>query len=250
MMTRNLLPALPAALLVPLIAIGVQPLWLTVPLGLVAALIAPGVALLALFARRELRGFPGVALVAAASLGTLVLGGLILNLLPWGLTPLSWAIGLLVITLATSALAARSGFALFGGSLPTARMSPATIVKVAVCVVLAGVTVGVAVTSQQAADRAQPLTELWLTDVDHDSDVTVNLRNGEGGSRDYRVSVQVNDQDIVSQDVTVADGSTWSEPVPLVRTGTDRDDLVVSVYAGSDTVLYRQVTLNSGAATP
>jgi hypothetical protein len=111
---------------------------------------------------------------------------------------------------------------------------------------LATVTLVVAVTSQDSATRAQPLTELWLTDLNSDSQLTVNLRNSEGSERESRVSIQVSDLPTDVQDVTVADGSIWSTPVQVQRSGSDLEDLVVEVFVGDDNAVYRQVALNGG----
>jgi uncharacterized membrane protein len=67
--------------------------------GLPLMLILPGYALVAAFAGGALGIAERVVLVIGLSLGTAAVGGLLLNFLPWGLTPVSWALWFGLITL-------------------------------------------------------------------------------------------------------------------------------------------------------
>src|SRR5664279_3178317 len=179
MTLRRLLLPLPSAILVVLLATDVSPIWLTLALGLAAALVSPGVALLDIFAPEQLRGVQGAALGAATSMGTLIVGGLLLNQLPWGLSPIAWAVGLLCVTgTATAAAALRSHDPTRSGT-PRGRPQPSTIAKAVVCLALVVVALVVAVRSQDAANSEQSLTQLWVT-PNNGSTQTVYLRNDEG----------------------------------------------------------------------
>ncbi len=239
---RRLLLTLPAAVLVVLLATGATPMWLTLPLGLVAALVSPGVALLDLFAPQQLRGLPGAALIAATSMGTLIVGGLLLNQLPSGLSPIAWAVGLLVVTGAATVATALRGQRVTRNHTLRGRLQPATVTKAVACLALVLVTLVVAVSSQSAANRSQPLTQLWVA-PNEGSVQTVHLRNDEGNQTTYRVSIQVGDLPSTVQVVTVPNGASWSTPVQAQRDGGVLDRLVVNVYR-DDAHPYRQVVLN------
>lgn len=246
---RRLLLALPAAILLVLFVTGFTPLWLTVPLGLVAALVSPGLAILEVFAPRQLHGLTGAALAAATSLGTLIVGGLLLNLLPWGLTALTWSAGLLVVTGAASVAAAVRGAPPDSDEHPRRRRprppTPAVVLKSAGCVVLAVIALVVAVRSQDAANRAQSFTQLWVTPNEGPVQ-TVHLRNDEGHLMTYRVMIEVADLPPTEQVVTIPDAATWSTAVAAQRTAP-LERLVVRVYRDDGgTGPYRQVVLNVG----
>jgi hypothetical protein len=245
MTTRGFLITLPAAILVVLFAIGFTSMWLTVPLGLFAAFIAPGVALLDLFAPHQLRGLAGAALAAATSMGSLIVGGLLINLFPWGLTALTWSVGLLVVTGAASIASAVRGWPTDGDERPRARPRPTTVMRGAGCLILATIALTVAVRSQDAANEAQTFTQLWVT-PNEGSVQTVHLSNNEGKPITYRVSIQVADLPPTEQVVTIPNASTWTTDVEADRTG-QLERLLVRVYrdgAGPDP--YREVALNTG----
>lgn len=244
---RRLLLALPAAALLGLVLTGADPLVLTVPLGLLAALVAPGVALLDLAAPQRPREPAALALVPLTSTGVLVLLGLGLDLLPAGQTRVAWTVGLLAVTAAaTVADALRSpGTPARGPGGPLPR--PMTLGKAVVCLGLCIAAVAVATTSQHSLDARQPLTQLWIT-PGTGAVQTVHLRNDEGRPTTYVVRVAVGAAPAVDREVELDSGRTWTSPVQAQRSGAGLERVAVTVFrAGSDQA-YRSVVLGDGNA--
>jgi len=236
---RRLLLALPAAALLGLELAGTRPLLLTVPLGLLAALLAPGAALLGLVAPDRLRQPAALALVPATSTGVLVLLGLVLDLLPAGQTRNAWMVGLLVVTAAAAASARGEGAGLLVG-----WPGPGALVRAATCVGLLVGAVAVATSSQSALQARQPMTQLWITP--EGGVPTVHLRNDEGRPTTYVVRVAVGSAPAVDRQVSLPSGQAWTSAVPARRTGSDLERVVVTVYVDGSDQAYRSVVLNDG----
>ena len=240
---RRVLLALAPVLLAVLLAAGADPLWLTVPLGLVAVLVAPGHALVDLVAPHHLRSAAALALVPATSAGCVALGGVALHLVGVPLAALSWSLLLAVVTVGATVLAARRD----GATAPPAVPRPAVgdVVRVGLCLALAAGAVVLAQDSQRDLDAGQPLTQLWVA-PGNDGLRTVHLRNEEGGARTYDVRVRVGTGVVQQLQAAVADGGTWTTTVPVRRDAPRLERLSVDVYLDGGDRPYRRVVLEDG----
>lgn len=206
-------------------------------------------------------GRAGLAERLAISLGLSIavaaLGGLVLNLLPRGLTPGAWRVLLLGVTLSAAGYAywRRQTRQIPGpGPLVTKfSMRDATLVASAALLIglalgLGGLGVGRATIS--AASDADPFTQLWMlpgedapTNSGHQT-VRVGLRNNEKGALTYRVTLQGGDNVFVEwPQVTLASGESWQAQatVPADMAGLD---VIALAYREGDETPYRRVRLS------
>lgn len=227
------------ALLVASLAGIVEVLWATASL---AVLILPGI-VLAITRRpvRPLRRLDLFLVAAALSLGCVILGGLVLTLVPGGLSRTSW-LGLVVVLLLAIAVLARGG-------LPPLRRETWVRPKngQALAMVAAGILVAVALLVARAGvhQPAEPFSALWIVPAPSGM-VQIGLDSHEDTTTTYRVDVRV---DGTVQEsfpaVTVAAGSRWTMLVPQPAPGGPPLEVLVYLASQPD-VVYRRVTISAG----
>ncbi len=150
------------------------------------ALFVPGYAIVAAtFARRDL-GWPRTALLSLAlSLATLVIGSFLLNYAPGGIRDTSWAILLVLVTIACCRAAALRRPKSGGPALPRPRIGRHDAVFVLGGLALAVAAVVLAMTTLPARN-ARGFTELWATPQVHGTRGSAEV--GVGSEEQHKTS--------------------------------------------------------------
>lgn len=210
-----------------------------------AALIVPGIALaISLRPAGSLRRLDLFLAAAALSLGCVAIGGLVLNLVPGGLSRTSW-LGLVVVLLLAIAVVARRG-------LPPLRRETWVTPKAGQSLAMVGavVLVAVAVLIARAGVKqpSVPFSALWIVPAAAGM-AQIGLDNEETVTITFRVDVSINGAiQTTIPAVTVAAGERWTTLVAQPDPGGPPLD--VRVYlAGQPDVVYRRVTFSSSAGT-
>jgi uncharacterized membrane protein len=216
-----------------------------VALGIPFVLFAPGYALTAA-ARPDARGDRAESVVLALGLSFViaVLGGLLLNLTPAGLTRETWIALLGVVTIlgALVAAARRNSETRLWLPLPGIRGA-------LVALVVGGLTIAayqVAASGAIHEDQSQGFSQLWILSPDGAPNATgavqVGLRNLEVAQTTYHVQVLA-DGNVAIDDsaVTLAPGETWQSTLPAATAAGHEVEAVV--YRGADDAPYRRVRL-------
>lgn len=233
--------------------------WLRAAFALPLVIVLPGYALAAAL-------FPGGALSAperllftfGGSLATGVLGGLLLNLTPWGLNPASWTVLLAFVTVAAALTALlrreRAVTAVDTGSGERrVSVTPLQGALLAAALLVAAGAVGVA---RVGADQQPnpPFTQLWLLPAPEEGAAAVRLgvQSMEEGPIDYRL--QLKQGNTVVREWTgihLKPGEKWETTLSLPgssQSGAVKADLF-RVDLPNVPAPYRSVTLQSAEAT-
>jgi hypothetical protein len=237
-----LLPGVPGALRIPLVS----------PL----VLVLPGYALTrALFVERTPAALELMLLCVGLSLACAVLGGLVLNALPGGLTTLDWAVLLCAITVvgcaATLIQRARAPELSIGGFARTSMWSGPPLglragglfVGAALAVVAA---VWVARTPVPAIPE-QGYTILWmLPATDSPDGVRLGVRNFEPSPVQYQLRVVSGDQVLQEFSINLQPVEEWQAEVTLASLGDA--PVEADLYrADSPDTIYRRTVLRGGS---
>lgn len=173
------------------------------PVAILLVLVLPGysisVALLP-----DLQGTVRTLVSLGLSLIVAVLGGLLLNILPWGLRPLPWAVWLGSITLASSIVAfVRDQGATVMPELRWPGLTVTSVAGLAAATVLLGLSFQAAVSGESQADTH--FTQLWAIPLHTGQQDTleIGVRNEESATLSYRVTVKDNVGNILT---------TWDLP--------------------------------------
>lgn len=223
---------------------------LTIPL--VVAL--PGYAICAAVGGRRLRSGEGVVFAVGTSLATAALTGLVLDLLPRGLTTTSWAVGLGTVTLVASlaALVRRDGesdVAVQRQKLVLHRLGW----QDGVLFGLAAVALAGAIVVARAGalhQREQVMfTQLSILPVGHGRRaVTVRVENHEQTRMRYRLVITEGPLPLSESPVTVPDGQTWQATVQVPQLG-DATQIRANLYRAGRGDIYRHVDLPVAAVS-
>jgi hypothetical protein len=217
-----------------------------VELGLAAAglavLILPGLGLT--IARPPTTGLPRLNLFLAAavvSLAAIAMAGLILNVLPIGLSRISW-LGLIAGLLIATALLAPAG-------LPRLKREGLVLPKpgqtLAMVAALILVTLAIVVARAGVKQPSEPFSALWVVPAPGGM-VQVGLDNREEATTTYRVEVTRDGVvDATFPSITLTDGERWTALVADLQPGRHRMEMLVFLGSRPD-VVYRRVTLSAG----
>ena len=217
-----------------------------VELGLGAAglgaLILPGLALT--IARPPTTALPRLDLflaAAAVGLAAIVMAGLILNVLPIGLSRISW-LGFIAGLLIATALLARDG-------LPWLQLERLVLPKpaqtLAMVAALILVTLAIVVARAGVKQPSEPFSALWVVPAPGGM-LQVGLDNREEATTTYRVEVTRDGiVDATYPSITLADGERWTALLAEPQPGGPRLEMLVFLGSLSD-VVYRRVTLSAG----
>jgi uncharacterized membrane protein len=212
------------------------------PLALPLVIFLPGWAL----TERSDGGMDGFERVAAAtglSLAVAALTALLLNLSPWGVRPLPWAVVLGGITAAATVLAAwtsRERRPSPGGSF--SRPRPASLLMLAAA---AGVVVLAVVVAREGALRQSTpgFTQFWMQPGTGAGTVALGVTNHEHATIAYRVRLTAADRTVgEAGPFTVADGATWSATTPVAGETPDQPITATLYRVDQPGTAYRQTT--------
>lgn len=190
--------------------------WLRVLAGVPLVLVLPGYALTAFaLPARSPRGFSPVLWrglwTAGLSLAVAVLGGLVLNLTPAGLTRVSWAILLAGVTILALAVTAwlRTSSPRSGSPRPTGVAAGYAVAALA----LAGGATWLAV----ASGGWQPtpaFAQLWLVPGTTTTKATLGVRSAYPDARAFRLVLKNGTRQEGTWDFTLTPGQTWRRTIP------------------------------------
>ena len=209
-----------------------------------AILVVPGLALA--ITRRPASPLPQLdrfLIAAALSLACVAIGGLVLNVLPLGLSRFSW-LGLIAALLVATAILARGGLPPLQ---PERWVSPKSGQALAMVAAVALVVVAITVARVGVRQPAEPFSALWVVPGSPGT-VEIGLDNREDVTTTYRVDVTV-DGTVTStfRSITIASGDGWTTVVPEPDPAGSRMEVLVFVDSLQG-VVYRRVTFTSGAA--
>ncbi len=248
------------------------PVFLRLPVGIVAALILPGYSVsMALFPPGELDGVERSALAFSLSLGVIVLAAPFLNLSPAGFNADAIVGTVSAITLLSTAVAwwrrrggpapgHLSGFALLGR--PRWRGAAGR---------WAGVTVGMVVVASVAllalgvAARPTTATEFFVLGPEGTAEglparvasgtpttITVGISNHDGSAQSYQIVVESGAKRLAATGpISVGSGSTWTGIVDFtVPTPGNDQEIRILLLRGSGAQPYRSLRLEVDAFAP
>jgi uncharacterized membrane protein len=191
-------------------------------------------------ALRPRLGSAGAFTVAGGlSIGMIAIGGLLLNLLPWGLQAATWLAYLLVLLVIALAIGRRPGA--WRPRLGAARHE----------VVLGGAGAAMVVTALLfarlfAGHPTESFTQVWITpSADAPASVELRMLSEEQAATGYRMEVWRNGAQVESwTDIRLVTGQTWSRTVSV---GAGRIEVLLFRLTDPGT-LYRYVTLELGGS--
>lgn len=242
-----------ALAIVAMIAVIVEQPLLRLLAGALLVLWLPGYALTAaLFAEGKLSLPLRLLLNLGLSLAVTGVGGFVLNLTPWGLGPLSWAmwLGGATILAAGFALSRRNRERIL---YPQAdrldlTVSQGLLMGAALIVMIAAV--GVARWGALEAPST-PFTQLWATPIMRSDGeaIQIGIYNGEGSTETYTLQVKIGDEIIYGWSaLMLAQDQRWQQIVQLPAELAAGAPVEVQIYrTAAPDQLYRSVVLRQGS---
>lgn len=219
---------------------------LRVALALLFVLALPGYALsTVLFPRQDISGLERLLFSIGMSLGTAIIGGLVLNFTPWGLQVTSWTLLLALITLVASLAA-----------ILRRRKAPASdsiqsrfhlTVRQVIIFALAGLLVSAAIGLRREPSlpyNAQGYTSLWMLPAPQPQQnaVLLGIHSGEFASTEYRLRVILDGKQVQEWPyINLEPGEQWQQQVILPA----GHGMVFAILTRADNPgkIYRQVSL-------
>lgn len=236
---------------------GLMAPWVNIFFGLPLALVLPGYAVTAALSGRSFGLIERTLLTLGLSITLVIMGGLLLNLTPWGLQAGSWAVLLGSISLAAC------GIALLHRSHENQTQTSQVINPASkgpqlsrwlnktqfVMLGLAAIVVvsAFAVARNSAEQQNVSFTQLWMLPTAPNSDtVKVGLHNNERASIKYRVALEVDGKAVQEwASIELASGQRWETTAQLPTDNKGRVEAVVYRLDAPQT-LYRRVGLAAG----
>ena len=228
--------------------------------AILLALVAPGYALSVALLPERRDGFERCLLALGLSLCVVVLGGLILDLTPWGLTSRTWGISLAAFTLAACELARRRRStvapeaaveAKSQDSMPPAahrRRLTTSIGVAAVAAMVVGAVLIARLPSSSAHVRG--FTALWAVPVSQaDSSFSIGIRSDEVRTTSYHLVVSGAQRVVFRRHVTLRPGQQWLARGRFAGglPSSTGEELRVLLYRDDrPTVVYRRVYVTFG----
>jgi uncharacterized membrane protein len=239
-----LLPGLPELLRAPL----VLPLALALPGYALIALLDPG---------RHSGGIERSVMSLGLSLALTILGGLLLNLTPWGLRREPWALLLGGLTLLFAVLSEVRRQRLVAAPAtsaatprPTFRLHPSQALLLGLAALLMTGAVGVA-RFGALNQPSQGFTQLWLQAVEDGAPGTVRLgvSNQEQGPMRYQLRVTSGEQLLGEWDnLELQPGARWEVVEALTLAPGAVQPIEATLYRDGEPEAYRSVHLYLGPA--
>jgi hypothetical protein len=145
--------------------------------------------------------------VPGLSLAATVFCGLVLNLMPVGLTRASWTISLTVVTLA--ALAASTCLPAQSPSIP--RITGPLAGYAAAALAITGTAVGLAIASA-GWQHSPGFAQLWLVPA-ASGEAGLGVRSGYSGAETFHLVLRGDTNALLSWDFTLGSGQTWQRTI-------------------------------------
>jgi Protein of unknown function (DUF1616) len=193
------------------VVLGPAPTALRVVAGIPLVLLLPGFALTsAVFARRRLGRLDVLFLSLAFSLSIVVLGTLVLNALPWGLTRTTWTALVVGVAIVASVWALVRIPAGAGGEATRIRLTMRQAALVATALLI---TAGVIIFARTPlpARGVEGYTALWIVpDPSRSRSILVGVRSSELHATSYKLKVRTDDREELDRQLTLAPGNRWT----------------------------------------
>lgn len=221
-----------------------EPVLLRAMLVLPNVLFAPGFALtLALAPHTTLDWVERLALGVGLSLAIGALGGLVLNLLPWGVRPITWLLYytcLLGVCLGTTAVRRRS-YRRQVWCIPSLTLGDYAIGSICVLAMTAAAVVSISGLQQTPAPT---FTQLWMVAIDTNNPPTteIGITNVESRVVTYRLVLR--DDGVAVQEwpaITLAPGQMWKH----LFQAPAGDVEVIAYRSDAPDTPYRRVSLRA-----
>jgi hypothetical protein len=207
------------------------------PIAGLVLVVVPGLLVVVPVMRRPFGSAGAYALGGATAIGLIALGGLALNLLPQGLSTMTW-LAYLAALLILGLVLHRPRISRMP-SLPIQRHEVLLFSLGAGLMLLA-----LAVSRQTVAYPAESLTQLWISATSSGSSpaVAVSVRNDAQAAAVYRVDILRNGVAVQTYaDVTVAAGAVWTQVTPVAS-----GRIEAQLFRSFDATPYRSVNLQLG----
>lgn len=204
-----------------------------------------------------------VLLAVTLSISVSVLGGLLLNLLPAGLTRTTQTLLLSVVTLAGAATAAlrRARVKSAGPAEPgepsepaeaaeprpvrrALRLSPAGIASLVLAIAVASAAIAIGVQTAQAHDTAS-FTQLWITANSSSTRAQVGVMNDEGAAQSYTLDLTTHGGSGRTYGFRLQDTASWRTEIALPAAAKGYPVTVRLYRTQAPGVLYREVSLGA-----
>ena len=226
-------------------------------LGTYLVLVGPGLAFTtALLPAKQLGTAEHVLTTVAASIALAVIGGLILDVTPWGLQPISWQVvlgGVTVVASLAALLRLHSLGERSGGMRPGGNMQIPTLRLALPIVAMALLALAVYVARVPApAERYQGYTTLWLApesgQAGTQTGARLGVQSGEFEPTSYRLEVLVNGQLANAwPDLRLEPNQAWQVQLVLPDPGRAALEVEARLYrTDAPQLVYRQVRLGVG----
>lgn len=242
-------PDLVVVMALALLALAAGVLWsesaVSALLGALLVLVLPGYAVFAALTAGREQGGPSfarepaeIALFALVlTTAAVVVGSLLLNILPWGMTAGSWRAFLALLSIGLGAYAVmmrlRNPTPIARPQLPNIFDTPSAtrdVLLLAFAMIVIGLALGLGGVGAAARPRA-PFTQLWATPRADGSTVEVGIRNEEGRPVTYRLIATTGDILLADEaNIRLDEGEDRRFQLPLAIQGAP---------AGIDILLYR-----------
>ncbi len=232
------------------IALGATGNIAAVVLGSLLVLALPGyAATAAMFPPPRLNTPERALLSVGLSLTTSALGGLLLNVTPWGLRPWTWAILLATVTILGSAVALlrRRFGARF--AIPSLAAVASSLVRFGMAGGILASAVAIAVVGA-TTDPSGRVTLLWIVPAqDSNSAVIVGIRTSDHAA-EYRLELSRGGQTLESwAPIALQPGEAWVKEVDVARAGSGQpvEARLYRVYAPEEVYREARVWLGDGS---
>lgn len=220
--------------------------WAQAVLGLVIALVLPGYTITQAFLPRQLDIPTRIVLSIGVSLAVDALGGLLLNLTPWGLQLVTWSLLLLGISVLFAVIAFlrrtwESPLTLIFG----VRTHEGLLFGAAIVIALVALTIA---TSPAPPQSIEGYTSLWVAPLDSPDQSTIRygVKSLEVTVLEYSLKIKVDDQ-VISQSpiISLNPGDEWEGELAIPPSQTASTRIGVDLYRlDNPQAVYRQVILN------
>ncbi len=213
-------------------------------------LLAPGyVTTLALFPGRTLRPLERALFSLGLSVAILAVGGLLLNLTPWGLSPGSWLGWIVAVTVGAGAIAARRGQGLLPAVAQAPSFRPATRDLVLSGVAAASIALALWIAAMPApaeGNAGYTVMSMVPDQTAHPSSVRITLNSAEFATTAYHLQLKLNGQVVREwNNITLQPGEQWSENATWPPTSGNERVEALLYRASSPNDIYRYTLVQS-----
>lgn len=215
----------------------------------IVVVVVPGYLLSAMFVRfGGVDGVVRLAMTLGLGLTTVVLGGLLLQVTPFGISLIGWLALVVLAVLGAGLWWQPRGFAperlgVIATQASTFRPNPGQIALLSVAVALTCTSVAVSRASENAL-RAPNVTQLWTQPAatGEPGAIDVLVRNLEGSDQEYRIEAWIGSDEMGTWHTNLPNGERWSITV-TPPAESDGERLEVQLFLDSSETVYRELEI-------